>query len=196
MPKFSQEDRKKIYQTLFEQGELLFTQRGFFNVTAEEIALSAGIAKGTFYHFFDNKEHLYMVINNHLQKKIFENMKGIIQGPNIQTQREKLYEIMCYVLDAFVQNPIIISIDFNVWKRIEEKAPMECIEENRQRDLQMVQLIAESGLSFRYDLDTTTQIIQIQFVQFAAMQHDSNSRHLEKIILKALSEHLIDETTD
>ena len=196
MPKFTQENKKKIYFSLLDQGELLFTQKGFFNVTAEEIALSAGIAKGTFYHFFDNKEHLYMVINNTLQKKIFEHVKDMIAGLDTSRQSEMLYETMCYILESFVQNPIIFSIDFVVWKRIEEKAPRECIEENNKRDLQMIQLVAQSGLSFRYDLETTTQIIQMQFVQFAAMQHHPNSLELEKIVLKALSEHLISDTAD
>lgn len=196
MPKFSQESKKKKYLSLLEQGEVLFTQRGFFNVTAEEIALSVGIAKGTFYHFFENKEHLYMVINNNLQKKIFENVKVLMKGLDALNQCEKFYEIICYILDAFVQNPIIITIDFNVWKRIEEKAPRECIEENNNLDLQMVQLFAQSGLSFRYDLNTTTQIIQMQFVQFAAMQYEPNSLNLEKIVLKALSEHLIKDITN
>lgn len=191
MTKFSKESKNQIDLLLLERGENLFTQRGFFNVTAEEIALSAGIAKGTFYHFFENKEHLYMVINNNLQKKIFEHMKVLMQGYETLNQCEKFYEIICYVLDAFVQNPIIIKTDFNVWKRIEEKAPRECIEENNDRDLQMVQLLAQSGLSFRYDLNTTTQIIQMQFVQFAAMEHEPDRLRLVKIVLKALSEHLI-----
>lgn len=196
MPKFSQESKKKIHLSLLEQGELLFTQRGFFNVTAEEIALSAGIAKGTFYHFFENKEHLYMVINNNLQKKIFENVKALMLGLDVLNQCEKFYEIICYVLDAFVKNPIINTVDFSVWKRIEEKAPRECIEENDHLDLQMIQLFAQSGLSFRYDLNTTTQIIQMQFIQFASMHHEPNSLNLEKIVFKALSEHLIKDITN
>lgn len=191
MPKFSKEEKEKKYLKLIEEGEILFNKRGFYDVTAEDIALSAGIAKGTFYHFFDNKEHLYMVINNKLQKKIFENMEIMINTPSTSSQSEKLYQLICYVLDAFIEHPLIMEFDFNAWERIREKAPKECIEENEENDIKVFQLLEKSGVSFRYDLETTMQIIQKQFVQYAAIKQEKDSLKHMKIVLKALSEHLV-----
>ena len=67
MPKFSNSEKKRIYETMLKTGKELFNEKGFYDITAEIIALKIGIAKGTFYHFFKNKEHLYMVINNNIQ---------------------------------------------------------------------------------------------------------------------------------
>ena len=80
MPKFSSKERERIYKTLLEKGKEMFNEKGFYEVTAEAVALEAGIAKGTFYHFFENKEHLYMVINNRTQEEIFENIRKILSN--------------------------------------------------------------------------------------------------------------------
>ena len=86
MPKFSSKERERIYKTLLEKGKEMFNEKGFYEVTAEAVALEAGIAKGTFYHFFENKEHLYMVINNRTQEEIFENIRKILLPQSRKSQ--------------------------------------------------------------------------------------------------------------
>lgn len=55
MPKFTATEREKIFSLLLEKGKTLFNEKGFYAVTAEDISLAAGIAKGTFYHFLTIK---------------------------------------------------------------------------------------------------------------------------------------------
>ena len=58
------ETRKKIFDTAFQ----LITEKGFENVTVEEIARQSGVAKGLFYHYFSSKDDIvietYMIIDN------------------------------------------------------------------------------------------------------------------------------------
>lgn len=193
MPKFSSEERKRIYTSLLEKGKQLFNKKGFCEVTAEEVALEAGIAKGTFYHFFENKEHLYMVINNGIQEEVFGNIRQMLGDLQTESQSQWFYRILCYVMEEFLDNPLIMEVDVMVWKRIEEKAPRECIEENEVRDLKMVQVLESSGLKFRYDLERTMRILQMQFLQLSYMKKETQDIELMKIALKALAEHLIKE---
>ncbi|MEA5057971.1 MAG: helix-turn-helix domain-containing protein [Anaerotignum propionicum] len=193
MPKFSAIEREKIYSLLLEKGEKLFNEKGFYAVTAEEVALSAGIAKGTFYHFFENKEHLFMVINNSLQASIFIRLQQMLEKPEKITQTESFYQLLCYIMDAFIENPLIINIDAQVWERIEAKAPKACIDENDARDSELVSIMGHSGFSFRYDLERTMKLLQMQFVQLAYIKRETQSIELMKIVLKALAEHLIKE---
>lgn len=193
MPKFSTEERKRIYSALLEKGKELFNEKGFYEVTAEEIALAVGIAKGTFYHFFENKEHLYMVINNKIQENIFKNVQEMLVNIPMFSQSEQFYEILCYVMNALIENPLIAEIDATVWARIEEKAPKDSIDENNIRDLRLLQIIEEAGFNFRYDLERTTRILQMQFLQLAYIRKRTQDIELMKIVLKALSEHLIKE---
>lgn len=191
MPKFSAKEREKIYESLLENGEKLFNEKGFYAVTAEDIALSSDIAKGTFYHFFKNKEHLYMVINNNLQARIFSHVQHIIEKSENLSQRDMFYDLLCYIMDAFIVSPLILNIDGQLWKRLATKAPRACIEENDARDLEVLSFMGRMGFSFRYELECTMKILQIQFVQLAYLKEEKDCLGLMRIVLKALSEHLI-----
>ncbi len=56
---FTTEQREEIRQNLLRLGRRLFTRYGLDKTTVEELAQGAGIAKGTFYHFFPSKEALF-----------------------------------------------------------------------------------------------------------------------------------------
>ena len=191
MSKFSATEREKIYSLLLEKGEKLFNEKGFYAVTAEQVAILAGIAKGTFYHFFKNKEHLYIEINNRLQARIFKHLKERLENPISMPQTEYFFELLCYLMDEFIKNPLIINIDAHVWERIVAKAPKACIEENDARDLELVAMMAHSGFLFRYDLECTMKLLQMEFIQLANLKKETHSMELKIIVLKALSEHLI-----
>lgn len=48
------ETKQKIFTTAFR----LITEKGFENVTVEEIAKESGVAKGLFYHYFKSKDDI------------------------------------------------------------------------------------------------------------------------------------------
>lgn len=63
MPKiFSEHDREVIRETLLDSGRASFLRYGLRKTSVEEIAGAAGIAKGTFYSFFESKEDLCLAI--------------------------------------------------------------------------------------------------------------------------------------
>jgi TetR/AcrR family transcriptional regulator, fatty acid metabolism regulator protein len=55
--------KKNIFDTAFR----LITEKGFENVTIEEIAKQSGVARGLFYHYFNSKDDIvvetYMIID-------------------------------------------------------------------------------------------------------------------------------------
>lgn len=57
---------RKERERLFRRKEImlasipLFAEKGFMNTTLDEIAEAAEFGKGTLYHYFDNKEELYI----------------------------------------------------------------------------------------------------------------------------------------
>lgn len=50
-------ERKK--RNIMRKAEVLFASRRFHEITLDEVALAAGIGKGTIYRYFDSKEALY-----------------------------------------------------------------------------------------------------------------------------------------
>lgn len=43
MPKFSSKERERIYKTLLEKGKEMFNEKGFYEVTAEAVALAMSL---------------------------------------------------------------------------------------------------------------------------------------------------------
>ena len=56
---FTGEERERITARLLDTAERLFAAQGLKKTSLEELATPAGIAKGSFYAFFDSKETLY-----------------------------------------------------------------------------------------------------------------------------------------
>ena len=59
-PAFSAEERARITRVLMDNGQRLFTTQGLRKTSLDDLVAGAGIAKSSFYLFFDSKEALYM----------------------------------------------------------------------------------------------------------------------------------------
>lgn len=59
---FSEREREQINEELVEQGRRMVARRGLRDTTVAHLADAAGIAKGSFYAFFESKEHLVLEI--------------------------------------------------------------------------------------------------------------------------------------
>lgn len=60
MAKFTQLEKERIKNELLDVAYRLFIEKGFKHTSFEDITSSIGIAKSTFYVFFESKEMLYM----------------------------------------------------------------------------------------------------------------------------------------
>jgi AcrR family transcriptional regulator len=60
MPTFSNAEREYIRSALLENAHRLFVQRGLKKTSLEELTGAVGIAKSSFYSFFESKEDLYL----------------------------------------------------------------------------------------------------------------------------------------
>ncbi len=60
--------REKIYRTAVN----LITERGFDKITVDEICKAAGVAKGSFYHYFKSKDDIVIEAYNVLDRYFME----------------------------------------------------------------------------------------------------------------------------
>ncbi|GAB3742173.1 TetR/AcrR family transcriptional regulator [Nocardiopsis nanhaiensis] len=61
-PTFTPEERERVTDLLLETGLQLFTTQGLRKTSLAELVAPAGIAKSSFYAFFDSKEALYLAL--------------------------------------------------------------------------------------------------------------------------------------
>ena len=60
MPNFSDAEREHLRAKLIETARELFVQQGLKKTSLEELTAAVGIAKSSFYSFFQSKEELYL----------------------------------------------------------------------------------------------------------------------------------------
>ena len=79
--------RQEILETALE----LFSEKGFHNVSMNEIAQKAEFAVGTMYKFFENKEDLYKALVLEQSDKFHRALTEAIEGPGDEIEKIRNY---------------------------------------------------------------------------------------------------------
>ncbi|MGB0255845.1 MAG: TetR/AcrR family transcriptional regulator [Flavobacteriaceae bacterium] len=68
-------NKKKIREALFAEGLRLFSEKGIQQTTVNDIVQAVGIARGTFYNYFDDVQSLFEALIESINRRIQENVK-------------------------------------------------------------------------------------------------------------------------
>lgn len=77
---FSDQEREQIREQLIEEGRKSLLTYGPEKTTVTDITEPVGIAKSTFYRFFDSKADLYLVIIDREMNEYVENVRSELAG--------------------------------------------------------------------------------------------------------------------
>ncbi|KRE56754.1 TetR/AcrR family transcriptional regulator [Paenibacillus sp. Soil750] len=97
--------KQELKQQLFLKAIELFQEKGYDNVTVEEIASFCGVAKGTFFNYFPKKEHILL----HLGQSQIQFMSEIVQN-QIPNLRERLRLIFNDLLSTYEQHSDLLKL--------------------------------------------------------------------------------------
>ncbi|WP_096187075.1 TetR/AcrR family transcriptional regulator [Evansella halocellulosilytica] len=86
----SPEERKN---DILNAAEMLFITKGYAKTTINDILTDVGIAKGTFYYYFQSKEQLMDVIVERFIDAGVKAAKGIAENPDLKAP-EKIFQIL------------------------------------------------------------------------------------------------------
>lgn len=79
--------------TILNEAEKLFIKDGFEKTTVKDIAARAGVAKGTFYYYFDTKEAIIGALLKKRYKKTEKKAKYVLDNENMSSL-EKLEKVI------------------------------------------------------------------------------------------------------
>ncbi len=119
-----QSERKK---TILNAAVKLFSKTDFHEVTVDEIALNAGLSKGTLYLYFKNKEDLFFSIIEGKSNELFYRMENSIRYD--LPFEETLQEFIKSYLNFFKENKAYFKIIHS------EKCRMTMDDHYRMHDL-------------------------------------------------------------
>lgn len=74
---FTKEDKERIRTQLLAEGRQMMLERGITKTNIDELAENAGIAKGTFYHFFSSKQDFILEIIHAYQDEKLTQLKRL-----------------------------------------------------------------------------------------------------------------------
>jgi AcrR family transcriptional regulator len=66
-------------ERLLESAKVLFSQRGYYATSVEDIVESAGFSKGTFYFYFKSKEELFKSLVEEMHLNIVKRLENFLE---------------------------------------------------------------------------------------------------------------------
>lgn len=108
-PAFTAEEKARITEVLLETGERLFTGQGMRKTSLEELMAPTGVAKSSFYVFFDSKEDLYLELMVRQAAQVKQRVidQALLTSPDV---REGLRRFLRATLEELSANPL--------WRRL------------------------------------------------------------------------------
>lgn len=99
------EKEKKIIEASYS----LFLEKGINNTSIQDIAEKAGIAKGTFYLYFNDKYQLQERVITEKSRELFKNAVLKLQKENINSLDDEIIFIVDHVINLLVKEPKLIN---------------------------------------------------------------------------------------
>ncbi|MED0673901.1 TetR/AcrR family transcriptional regulator [Aneurinibacillus aneurinilyticus] len=163
MPKFTEEEKEHIRQSLLVKGKELFVKYGLAKTSIDDIILACGIGKGTFYKFFPSKEELYY--------EILKNEEEVKKTVLNELFREKLSpkELLTSFFHTSFQlveeNPFLQrAFQDGEHERLARKLPKHIVEqfskEYTERGIQAVNILIERGVLPKEEPEVIVGIMQ------------------------------------
>lgn len=100
-----QEKKKEKKRKLLEAAFELFTTKGFQDTSILNITMKAGMAKGTFYLYFKDKEDVRKQLISIKSSELFKAADKALSQTNLTDFEEKLLFILDYVLEQLQDDP-------------------------------------------------------------------------------------------
>src|SRR5210317_1485206 len=75
LPPFNTKEKNDKYNRILEAAVRVFATRGFYQSTVAQIAKEAGVADGTIYLYFKNKDDILVQFFNYKTKQVFDSFR-------------------------------------------------------------------------------------------------------------------------
>lgn len=169
--KMLRETRKKeLKELIFLKAVQLFQERGYENVTVQDITTACGIAKGTFFNYFPKKENILLFLGDSQIELWNESLKAY---ENVEHPKERIKLVLGNLLDRFTGHGDLMQ------HAVFEIIKSNYLVENEVKSIQQLQeclssIIAEAKatgkLNSKWDIHIITSTIMSTYF-YTLMSH-------------------------
>ncbi len=160
MPRFSENEKKRINDKLLTEGEKLFTTHRIKKVTIDDLVEAVGIAKASFYTFYESKEYLYLDIVQNIQQKIFAELNTILNSNSNSSSEERVLQVFEAMNKMMLQYPILTHMDTATIELIGRKISKERLFAFQKQNFDAAQSLYNHGIRFSCDIQTASHAFQ------------------------------------
>lgn len=160
MPRFSENEKEHIRNRLRTEGERLFTAHGIKKVTIDDLVEAVGIAKASFYTFYESKEYLYLDIVQGIQKKIFTELNAVLDSNVDLPSKERVRQTFGVMFKMMLRYPILAQIDVNTTRLIARKVSKERLLAFDEQNIDAAQTLHNHDINFSCDIKTASYSFQ------------------------------------
>ena len=90
----------------------VFAEQGYHRASITDVVKAAGVARGTFYLYFDSKEAIFLDLLDDLVRTLRSSVAGMDLSPQAAPMREQLHRIVVRVLETAKTNEQLTRIIF------------------------------------------------------------------------------------
>ncbi|MEQ1572145.1 MAG: TetR/AcrR family transcriptional regulator [Myxococcota bacterium] len=90
----------------------VFSARGYHQTSVSDLVEAAGVARGTFYLYFDSKDAIFLELLDDLLVQLRGAIVGIDTRPGAESMEVQLVQIVALILRALVENRPLTRIVF------------------------------------------------------------------------------------
>lgn len=192
--KFSAEEQKHIRQKLITIFERKLHKERPSKITIDDLVQEAGIAKGSFYHFFPTKEMLFVTLINQTQDKMVKKAQRMTSNKDI-TEKEKLKKILLLIIKKLKVHPWLQNLSEPEFEKTIRRLPPELRKDLQKKDkLAIKDLLQDLRLTAAVPLEDLLIIIEI--ILSSASRSSDFGRHYDravKIMINCLVDGLFSE---
>lgn len=192
--KFSAEEQKYIRQKLITIFERQLHKERPSKITIDDLVQEAGIAKGSFYHFFPTKEMLFVTLINQTQDKMVKKAQRMTSNKDI-TEKEKLKKILLLIIKELKVHPWLQNLSGPEFEKTIRRLPPELQKDLQKKDkLAIKDLLQDLRLTAAVPLEDLLIIIEI--ILSSASRSSDFGRHYDravKIMINCLVDGLFSE---
>jgi AcrR family transcriptional regulator len=148
----SRRERERLVhrQEIMEAALSIFSEKGYFNTTLDEIAQKADFSKGTLYLYFQSKEDLLYTIIKEKSEEWYQMLNGIIQRSHgfkdgLQTMflyaaRQSFMDQRYFSIHSIHHTPAFKALSPERWKEF-----IDCHDRMEERSIEQIQHYIDSG---------------------------------------------------
>lgn len=159
MAKFTDLEKEKIREELFEVAYRFFIDKGFKSTSLEDITSSVGIAKSSFYLFFESKEKLYMELLAHegeqIEKQVWPN---VIETEDINSAIKLYLNKMTLELESRILTQRLVY-DLEEYKLVSRKLNPEYVGSQKLRSIIPLMEFIKSRQDSKEIIDEDPEVI-------------------------------------